>query len=81
MGVINFGASRTLLKNKAILRLNIRDPFDLQQFNGYSKYQSIDVTINNQWDNRVVNLSFTYRFNKGQAAQHCDRGRKMNKTA
>ena len=30
----------------------------------------IDVTIKNHWDSRVVNLSFTYRFNKGKGAEH-----------
>ena len=67
MGVVNFGASKNILKNKGTLKLNVRDFLDIQQFRGYSKYQNIDVTIANQWDNRVVNLSFTYRFSKGKA--------------
>ena len=68
MGVVNFGASKTMLKGKGTLKLNVRDFLDIQQFRGYSKYQNIDVTIRNQWDNRVVNLSFSYRFSKGKAA-------------
>ncbi len=67
MGVLNFGASKSLMKGKGTLKLNVRDFLDIQQFRGYSKYQNIDVTIRNQWDNRVVNLSFTYRFAKGKA--------------
>lgn len=68
MGKIDFAVAKTILKNKGTIKLNFRDFLDIQQFNGYSKYQNIDVTIKNQWDNRVVNLSFTYRFNKGKAA-------------
>lgn len=72
MGVINFAIAKTILKDKGTLKLNFRDPFDLQHFSGTSKYQNIDVTILNHWDNRVINLSFTYRFSKGQATQHRD---------
>ncbi|HRH59869.1 MAG TPA: outer membrane beta-barrel protein, partial [Chitinophagaceae bacterium] len=68
MGFINFAVAKNMLKNKGTLKLNLRDPFDIQMFRGYSKYQNVDVTVKNQWDNRVVNLSFTYRFSKGKAA-------------
>jgi hypothetical protein len=64
MGMVNFAVSKQVLKNKGSLRLNVRDFLDIQQFRGYAKYQNIDLTIRNQWDNRVVNLSFTYRFGK-----------------
>jgi iron complex outermembrane receptor protein len=64
MGVINIGFGKQILKNQGSLRLNFRDPFDLQAFRGYSKYQNVDVTIKNTWDNRVVNLTFSYRFGK-----------------
>jgi len=64
MGMVNLGVSKQVLKDKGTIRLNVRDILDLQQFKGYTKYQNIDVTIKNQWDNRVVNVSFTYRFGK-----------------
>ncbi|NNV54189.1 TonB-dependent receptor [Limnovirga soli] len=69
MGVVNMGISKSVLKSKGTIKLNVRDFLDIQQFNGYSKYQNIDVTIHNEWDNRVVNLSFSYRFSKGKAIQ------------
>ena len=69
MGVINFGASKSILKGKGTLKLDVNDFADLQYFRGYSKYQNIDVTVQNHWDSRVVNVSFTYRFNKGQTGQ------------
>lgn len=64
MGAINLAVSKKLMKDKATLRLNFRDPFDLQYFRGQSKYQNIDIRFNNYWDNRVVNVSFTWRFGK-----------------
>jgi hypothetical protein len=66
MGVVSFGASKTVLKNKGTIRLNLRDPFRIQYFRGYSKYGDVDASFNNRWDNRVVNISFTYRFSKGK---------------
>jgi hypothetical protein len=72
MGVANFGVAKNVLKDKGMIRLNVNDFLNVQHFSGASKYQNVDVTINNHWDNRVVNVSFTYRFNKGQALQHRD---------
>lgn len=68
MGVVNFAVAKNVMKDKGSIKVNFRDFLDIQEFNGYSKYQNIDVTIRNQWDNRVVNVSFTYRFSKGKAA-------------
>ncbi|CAN5809464.1 outer membrane beta-barrel family protein [soil metagenome] len=66
MGVVNFAVAKNMLKNKGTIKVNLRDFLDIQEFRGYSKYQNVDVTIRNQWDNRVVNVSFTYRFSKGK---------------
>ena len=69
MGQISFAGSKTIMKGKGSLRLNVRDPFDLQMFRGSSQYGNVDVTINNQWDNRTVYASFTYRFGKPMQGQ------------
>lgn len=66
MGVVSFAVAKNVFKNKGSVKLNFRDFLDIQQFRAYSRYQNIDVTIHNQWDNRVVNVSFTYRFSKGK---------------
>ena len=66
MGQINFGGSKQLFKGAGTLRLNLQDPFNLGHFSGYSRYGNVDVHIVNHWDNRVVNVSFTYRFGKNQ---------------
>ncbi|MEP6466032.1 MAG: TonB-dependent receptor [Parafilimonas sp.] len=68
-GSADFAVAKTVLKNKGTIKVNFRDFLGLQQWNGYSKYQNIDVTIHNRWESRVVNVSFTYRFNKGKSAE------------
>lgn len=64
MGQISFAASKQVMKGKGSVRLNVRDPFDLQMFRGSSQYGNVDVKIRNQWDNRTVYASFTLRFGK-----------------
>lgn len=68
MGVFNLGVSKQILKEKGSLRLNIRDPFWIQRFSGYTRFDNIDVVIKNRWDNRRIGLTFSYRFGKGQQA-------------
>jgi hypothetical protein len=64
MGMFSLGGSKQILKNKGTLRLNFRDPFYLQKFRGYTKFDNIDAVIRSQWDNRQLSLNFTYRFGK-----------------
>jgi iron complex outermembrane recepter protein len=64
MGMFSIAASKAVLNNKGKVTLNIRDPFALQRYNGNTKFSTVDATINSRWDNRVVNLSFNYRFGK-----------------
>jgi hypothetical protein len=66
MGVLSFGASKQILKNKGSLRLNLTDPFWLQYFRGYTKFGNIDTKIVSRWDNRRIGITFTYRFSKGE---------------
>ncbi len=63
---INAGFSKQILKNKASVRLNIRDIFAGGVFKGYSKYGNVDATFRDVNDSRAVSLSFTWRFNKGK---------------
>ncbi len=66
LGMISSGITKSVLKNKGTIRLNIRDMFNLQKPNGYAKYDDIDIKFHQFSDNRVVNLGFTYRFSKGK---------------
>lgn len=74
MGGLNVGFTKQVLKNKGMVRLVVRDVLYTQIFNGYSRYQNVDVTIRQNRDSRVVNLSFTYRFSKGKTAAQRKRG-------
>lgn len=68
MGVFSFGFAKQLLQNKASLKLNVYDPFYIQKAKVDIKLGNIDAYVVNQWDNRRVALTFTYRFSKGQNA-------------
>jgi len=68
-GSADFAVSKNILKDKGTVKVNFRDFAGLSQWSGYSRYQNIDVTIHNKWESRVVNVSFTYRFNKGKGAE------------
>ncbi len=73
-GVMNIGVGKQILKNKGSIRLNVRDVLWSQKINGSAKYSSIDVNFHQFNDNRIVNLSFTYRFSKGKATSQRKRG-------
>jgi len=64
MGAVNFGISKQVFKKMGTVKLGIRDPFYIQRFHGYSKYQNVDIDFRSVRDSRVLNLSFTYRFGK-----------------
>lgn len=65
-GSLSLGVSREVLKNKGTLRLNVRDVFNTQRFRAVSRYGNVDVAFQERGDNRVVNLTLTYRFLKGK---------------
>lgn len=70
MGQMNIGlAKNNLLKGKASLRLNARDPFNWQRYKGHTQYGNVDIDIANRWDNRQYGINFTYRFGKQQRQQ------------
>jgi len=66
MGMFSLGASKQIMKGKGTLKINVIDPFYIQQFNGFTRFGDLDVMIKNKWDNRRVGLSFNYRFGKPQ---------------
>ena len=68
MGVFSFGFSKQLLDNKATIKLNVYDPFYIQNAKVDIKLGNIDAYVVNRWDNRRVAMTFTYRFSKGKNA-------------
>src|SRR4029077_20136880 len=49
---MSLGGQKTIMKGKATVRLNARDPFAWQQYRGVTKYSNIDVKIHNRFDAR-----------------------------
>jgi hypothetical protein len=67
---ISIGAQKQVMKGKGTIRMNIRDPFAWQKFQGVSKYGLIDGSFLARPDIRQITTSFTWRFGKnGQQAQ------------
>lgn len=67
MGQLNFGlAKNNLLKGKASIRLNARDPFGWMRFKADTQYGNIDISLINRFDSRQYGVNFTYRFGKQQ---------------
>jgi iron complex outermembrane recepter protein len=61
---ISIGGQKNILKNKATIRLNVRDPFAWQQYRGLTEYGNIYAKIHSRFDARSVTATFTYRFGK-----------------
>jgi hypothetical protein len=67
---IGIGLQKQVLKGKGTLRLNIRDPFAWQKFEGINKYGQVDGNFQVRPDIRQVTATFTVRFGKnGQQSQ------------
>jgi hypothetical protein len=67
---MSLGLQKQVMKGKGTVRLNVRDPFAWQKFEGVNKYGQIDGDFHFQPDSRQVTTTFTWRFgNNGQANQ------------
>ncbi|MEO5683278.1 MAG: TonB-dependent receptor [Chitinophagaceae bacterium] len=69
MYFMSLGGQKTILKGKATVRLNIRDPFHWQVYRGRTMYSDIDLKVFNKWDNRSATITFSYRFGKSGLPQ------------
>ncbi len=63
-GQLNVGIARTLFKNKASLRLSVRDIFHTQVMEGNTDFEHADEYFIIHRDSRVITIAFTYRFGK-----------------
>lgn len=61
---MSIGAQKQIIKGKGTIRLNVRDPFAWQRFEGINKYNNIDMRFSNRPDVRQVSATFSYRFGK-----------------
>jgi hypothetical protein len=67
---ISFGVQRQVMKGKGTLRLNVRDPFAWQKFEGRNRYGLVDGGFLARPDVRQATATFTWRFGKnGQQNQ------------
>jgi hypothetical protein len=64
MGQASVAVARKLLKDKASLKLGVRDLFNTMKIKGSIDFQQTEATFANSRDNRQVSLTFTYRFGK-----------------
>lgn len=62
MWQVSLGLQKQFWEKKASLKLNVRDIFWSQQFRGSFVFGNVDMQIRNKWENRVANLTFSYRF-------------------
>jgi outer membrane receptor protein involved in Fe transport len=69
MGMFAIGGSKSILKNKGSVKLNVRDPFWLMHFKGTTDLNGFVANINSKWDNRRYIVTFVYRFGKANAQQ------------
>ncbi|MDP4264246.1 MAG: TonB-dependent receptor [Bacteroidota bacterium] len=75
---MSLGGQKTVMKGKATVRLNIRDPFAWMKYTGVTRYSNIDVQIHNRFESRQVTATFTYRF--GKSTQQNQPRRRNNAT-
>jgi len=69
MYFMTVGGQKNVMKGKGTIRMNFRDPFHWQRFSGHTQYSYVNVDIKNKWNNRALNVSFTYRFGKSSVQQ------------
>jgi hypothetical protein len=61
---MTIAAQKQVMNGKGTVRLNFRDPFAWQKFEGLNQYGYVDSKFSNRPDVRQVNATFTYRFGK-----------------
>jgi hypothetical protein len=61
---MSIALQKQVLKGKGTLRLNIRDPFAWQRFEGLNNYGFVYMQFRNRPDTRQVTATFSLRFGK-----------------
>lgn len=62
MWAMNAGVQKQIFKKKGTIKVNVNDIFASNRFKGGTEYGDIYLYVNNRWQNRTVNVSFSYRF-------------------
>lgn len=61
---MSIGLQKQVMQGKGTVRLNIRDPFAWQNFEGVNQYGYVDMHFKNHPDTRQVTATFAFRFGK-----------------
>ncbi|MTK52957.1 TonB dependent receptor [Paludibacter sp.] len=61
---VDLGVQKSLFNKKGTLKVSVDDIFNTNKGGGFAKYGNVDFNVDNHWDSRGVNVSFTYRFGK-----------------
>lgn len=61
---MDIGVKKEVLKNKGAIKLSVRDIYGPRRARGYLNFQTTQASFRQYNDNRVVTLSFNYRFGK-----------------
>ena len=64
MGQMSSAVAKQIMKEKASLKLGLRDMFYTQQAKGTIDFQETQASFHNSRDSRQLSLTFTYRFGK-----------------
>jgi iron complex outermembrane receptor protein len=64
LGQTSAAVAKQIMKEKASLKLGLRDIFYTQQVHGTINFQETEATFHNSRDSRQLSLTFTYRFGK-----------------
>lgn len=73
---VDMGLSKSLLSNKAALRLSVSDVFNTFKNRYTVNYQGVNAYYNEKDESRFVNASFTYKF--GNSKVKASKSRKIN---
>ncbi|MBO9592376.1 MAG: TonB-dependent receptor [Niabella sp.] len=67
MGAMNIALAKQLFNKNGSVKIGVRDLLRTSNFSGYSRYADVDLSVANdrRQDNRQYNISFTYKFGKG----------------
>jgi iron complex outermembrane receptor protein len=74
-GQVSLGLGKTILENRATIRLAFRDVFYTQWMKGISYFQGSEETFSLTRDSRQAVLSFSWRFGKGVRSSRTARRR------
>lgn len=61
---LDFGLQKKVLKDQGVVKVSVSDVFKTANGGAYAKYDNVDITVNNIWDSRKLNVTFSYRFGK-----------------